>query len=328
MSLEIGTPETLIPEIVDGTEQVPAQEPTGLVTIHKGDVQTVFTSDNGLDPIITAIEKEVRSFVPDLTTATGRKAIASLAHKVSRSKVYIDSMGKDLVASMKELPKKIDANRKVMRDRLDALAEEARRPLTEWEAEQERIERERLAHEAEIALAAEIEMAHEIGLLMNEKFDRDKADRIERERRDQEERDSRIAREASEKAQREAAERAESERNAAALRDLQAKQEIERLERERVAAEERARKDREESAAREEQARVDAATRERERIAEERRKEEQDRLARERDKEHRKQLNNQALEDLIAATGIDPEKAKAVIAAIAMKKIRNITINY
>ncbi|OCS62006.1 hypothetical protein BBZ50_02590 [Escherichia coli] len=51
------------------------------------------------------------SFVPDITTAKGRKEIASLAYKVAQTKTYLDGLGKDLVAELKEIPKLIDANR-------------------------------------------------------------------------------------------------------------------------------------------------------------------------------------------------------------------------
>lgn len=95
----------------------------------------------GLDPIIEAIEREARSLVPDISTAKGRKEVASNAAKVAKAKVYLDDIGKSYVAELKDLPRKIDAARKVMRDRLDALKDEVRAPLTEYElAEQKRID--------------------------------------------------------------------------------------------------------------------------------------------------------------------------------------------
>ncbi|EGT6367902.1 cell envelope biogenesis protein TolA, partial [Escherichia coli] len=54
------------------------------------------------------------SFVPDITTAKGRKEIAYLAYKVAQTKTYLDGLGKDLVAELKEIPKLIDANRKTV----------------------------------------------------------------------------------------------------------------------------------------------------------------------------------------------------------------------
>ena len=139
-------------------------EITDLVVIEKTNALAVFTNQEQLDPLIEAIEKEARSLVPDLSTKKGRDAIASMAHKVARSKTYIDNAGKDLVAELKALPKQIDESRRLVRERLDALKDEVRRPLTEWEAEQERIK----AEEAMNAM-------HEEALVMNAEFDRQRA---------------------------------------------------------------------------------------------------------------------------------------------------------
>lgn len=76
-------------------------EVTDLVVIEKQNAMAVFTTKEQLDPIIEAIEKEARSLVPDVSTRKGRDAIASMAHKVARSKTYIDNAGKDLVAELK-----------------------------------------------------------------------------------------------------------------------------------------------------------------------------------------------------------------------------------
>ena len=88
-----------------------------LVVIEKKNAMAVFTNNDQLDPLIELIEKEARSLVPDVTTKKGRDAIASMAHKVARSKTYIDNAGKDLVAELKALPKQIDESRRVVRER-------------------------------------------------------------------------------------------------------------------------------------------------------------------------------------------------------------------
>lgn len=93
----------------------------------------VFQAPNGLDPYLQQIRAEIDSFVPDVSTKKGRDAIASIAHKVARSKTALDNVGKELVAELKEIPKKIDAERKRMRDTLDAWKDEVRAPLNEWE---------------------------------------------------------------------------------------------------------------------------------------------------------------------------------------------------
>jgi len=95
--------------------------------------------------IISAVTKKAKEHVPDLTTAKGRKAIASNAQMVARSKTFLDKQGKLLVDPIKAQAKEIDAERKRIRDKLDALKAEVRQPLTDWEStENERKER---AHE-------------------------------------------------------------------------------------------------------------------------------------------------------------------------------------
>ena len=122
---------------------------TALVTIEPTTALSVFTDTEKVDPIIAAIRKIVAEFTPDTTTAKGRKEIASIAHKVAQSKTYLDGIGKRLTDEYKDIPKKIDANRKRIRDELDALKDEVRRPLTEWEeAEKARVQgiKDRIGH--------------------------------------------------------------------------------------------------------------------------------------------------------------------------------------
>lgn len=113
---------------------------TDLIVIPKETALTIFSADDGLEPFMQKIRAEIDAFVPDISTKKGRDAVASIAHKVAKSKTYLDGVGKDLVAELKELPKKIDASRKTMRDTLDVWKDEVRLPLTEWEqAEESRI---------------------------------------------------------------------------------------------------------------------------------------------------------------------------------------------
>lgn len=190
-------------------------EVTDLVVIEKSSAMAVFTNNEQLDPIIEKIEKEARSLVPDVSTKKGRDAIASMAHKVARSKTYIDNAGKDLVAELKALPKQIDESRRIARERLDALKDEVRRPLTEWEAEQERIKAEEamnalhaealeMNEEFDHQRAAQIEADHEMALLMNKDFDRDREEQRRLAEQAQREHEERIKQEAAEQARRDA----------------------------------------------------------------------------------------------------------------------------
>lgn len=342
-------------------------EITDLVVIEKTNALAVFTNQEQLDPLIEAIEKEARSLVPDLSTKKGRDAIASMAHKVARSKTYIDNAGKDLVAELKALPKQIDESRRLVRERLDALKDEVRRPLTEWEAEQERIKAEEAMnamHEEALVMnaefdrqrAAKIEADHEMALLMNEKIDREREEARQKAEQAKREHEERIKREAEEKARHEAEEAAKREIEAAAAREREAtlakeraereaKELAEKAERDRIEAEQRAEREKKEAAEKAERDKQQAiaeeqrkAHEEAERIKRENEQKEQARLAEEKrikdeearraaDKEHRKIVNNKALQDLIAA-GVPEECAKLCITAIAKGNITAISINY
>jgi colicin import membrane protein len=149
---------------------------TELVEIPKENAMTVFTQENGLDSYVKQVADEVASFTHDMKTAASRGRTISLASKVAKIKVMYDDCGKDLVAGWKESAKKVDASRKKMRDQLDELKVLARKPVTDWEAEQAEIEQERLAKVEADRLTAEKLNDHEVAVLLDEKFNRDLAD--------------------------------------------------------------------------------------------------------------------------------------------------------
>ncbi|HBM3155026.1 TPA: hypothetical protein LVL83_000356 [Klebsiella michiganensis] len=328
-----------------------------LVVIEKKNAMAVFTNNDQLDPLIEAIEKEARSLVPDVTTKKGRDAIASMAHKVARSKTYIDNAGKDLVAELKALPKQIDESRRVVRERLDALKDEVRRPLTEWEAEQARIaaekaaeeERQRIEAEQKAALEAlrkQVELDHEMALLMNDAFDREQAEKKAEAERQRIAREEEIKRQAEEKAKREAAEKAQREIDAAAAREREAILAKERAERERIEAQQRAEREQREAderAEREKQAAVEAERRkaqeEADRIRREAEQREQARLAeekrkadeqarREADVKHRKAVGTEIVKALLANTSLTRDQAIEVLTAIKDGNIPHTGISY
>lgn len=116
----------------------------------------VYTGTMGLDPWIEKIRSEALSLVPDTSTKKGRDAIASMAYKVRQAKSALDKVGKELVDRLKEQPKLVDAERKRMREILDALAEQVRKPLDEFEAkEAARIEQHRSNVDSLRSLATE-----------------------------------------------------------------------------------------------------------------------------------------------------------------------------
>lgn len=87
-----------------------------------------------IDVLLSDIRAQAMSEVFDVTTAAGRKACASMAYKIRRSKTHIDSAGKSLCADWKAKAKAVDEDRRRVRKELDRLVDEVRRPLDEWEA--------------------------------------------------------------------------------------------------------------------------------------------------------------------------------------------------
>ena len=203
-------------------------------------------SNGSARSVLDKIKAEVRSTVTDATTDKGRKEIASLAHKVSKAKVAMDEMGKSLTEEQRELINRVNEERRIIREELDSLRDEVRKPLTDYEnREKERVAR----HESRIAnfisVTSDVSELDSVALSkLIEKVEAFDTSSME-----------------------EFANSAETHKGAALfklgkLRDetLAAEQEKARIESERIEAEEKARKEREERIAKEaaEKARIEA----------------------------------------------------------------------
>ncbi|MGF2255062.1 hypothetical protein ACE5I6_16410 [Yersinia ruckeri] len=322
-----------------------ADENTGLVAIDiKPESYPTLYVTNGLNKYLDQIRQAVNE-VPDVSTAKGRARIASLAAGASRSKTAIEKPGREYLRHLKEQPKIIEAELRRFVIECDEIRDETRRPLTEWEAEQERLKQVEEAKKKAEQLAAEIEVAHEMALLMNDAFDRDakaKADEAEHLRKALEEF---IAQQAAEKAKREVEEKAKRDIEAAeqrerdaklaqeraeqAAKDVAAKAErdakelAERVEREKqeaIAAEQRKAQEAADRIKRETQQKEDARLAEEKRVADEA-------AARAANVEHKRAINQQSVADLVAA-GIPEECAVQCVKAIAKGQVSAIAITY
>lgn len=321
-------------------------ESTELVIVEPKNALTVFTAPDEIEAILLKVEQEVGSFVPDVSTKKGRDAIGSLGLKIAKTKTYLDGLGKDLVDEYKEIPKKIDANRKTVRDRLDALKAKTLKPREEWEAEQESIRLAKLA-----------EADHEIALLMDEKLDRDAADAKAESERQRIAHEEELKRLAVEQVQREADEKIEREREAALQRETALKGQYALAEANRIAAENRAEQERIDAAAKAEADRLAAAQQaererqeaiaaeqlkakqEADRIQREAKQKEDVRLAEEKriadeaaaraaDVAHRKTIGTDIVNDLLANAKIDRVQAIQILTALKDGNIRHTTIHY
>lgn len=331
-----------------------------MVEITDANALDVFTDADAVKPIIAAIAAEAAKCKADTSTATGRKTIASAAYKVAQEKTRLDAIGKKLVDHHKEIPKKIDATRKFLRDALDKIRDDVRAPLTAWEtAEQERQDRIKAAL-AEFVAAATIshdatsaDLAKRLDELKREAITeqfwnefvgqaveaRDKAIAVvEQALRAAKAREAQQTELERLKAEAEARARIEREERIAREAAEKAKAEAEaRAEREKRAAEEAARREREAAEKREleltlaaeqaERRAAEAEARARHQAEQEKARAKAEAEAREADKAHRARVNVEARDALIAL-GLTKELAEMCITAIAKRSVPHVAINY
>ena len=117
---------------------------TELAIVNPQNAVQIFTG-GGLNAVLEAVESQVRAMTLDGSTPAGRDEIRSVAYKVTRTKTALDAEAKKLTEGWRTSTAQVNAERKRAQERLDALADEVRAPLTEFENR----ERNRIAaHEA------------------------------------------------------------------------------------------------------------------------------------------------------------------------------------
>ncbi|EPJ2342187.1 hypothetical protein ACTGDP_004793, partial [Enterobacter kobei] len=285
----------------------------------------------GLDAYLEQIRQAVNE-VPDLSTKKGRDRVASLAAQVSRSKTAIEKPGREYLKRLKEAVRPAEAEIKRFVDACDELRDATRRPLTEWEAEQERIKAEEAMnalHEEALVMnenidlqrAIQFEADHEMALLMNKDIDRDREEQRRLAEQAQRERDERLKQEAADKAKREAEERHKAELDAA---ERKRKEDADRAEREKQdAIAEEKRKAQEEA----DRIKREAEAKEKARLAEEQRKADEQ-AKREADVKHRKTVGTNIVNALTSHTSLTREQAIEVLTALKDDLIPCAKIHY
>jgi len=283
----------------------------------------VFFMDTNSLPLLEDMKTKAKDFTPDLSTDKGRKEIASRAAQVASAKVWLDDLGKNLVADKKAEIGKVDSARKMIRDSLVYLKAEIRDPLTVYETQMKEIQAKALA-------LAEYLKDWDEAVGMDDLFERERKVKeqeaeIQKERDEQakKEREVFLQKQAADQAKKEVEEKAEKEKQE--LRDKETNA--------RIAAD-RAEREKEEAIANAEKEKKEAVEAEKRRAAEEKRladevevqnQKEADRKAA--DKEHRRTIETQAISGLILH-GIDSATASKVVAVISKKMVRHLTINY
>lgn len=330
---------------------------TELAVIPQQDALHVFTAPDAIEPLLIRIRGEIDAFVPDVATVKGRKAIASMAFRVSQTKSYLEGVGKELADEQKSIPKKIDATRKRIRDTLDAWRDEVRAPLTAFEEAEERrvaehraiidalgaapdpnataaqmrewiadLEAQPVGENAE-EFAAEYATAKDAGLRLR------RAALVERERYEAERAElTRLRQEAAEREAREREERIRRE----AIEQERARAEAE-ARAQQARAEEAAKAEREAAERRELQLRLDAEAAQRRAAETEQRlrREAEEKEARERaeaarreaNKKHRAAINRDAAAAFVAG-GLTEDAARIAVTLIAQRAVPAVSISY
>jgi hypothetical protein len=311
-----------------------------LVPIEEKQIEEYFKA-GGMQPVLDQVQAKIKEFVPDMTTVKGRKEIASMASKVSRSKTLIDGVGKDYVAGIKAQAKVIDAERKRVRDTLDQWKEDVRRPLTDWENK----DKERVANLQNRVTEIEnhgklvdenglpkplttlkVSLKYLENLVIDDSFEEFKADAeakksmavitLQAQVKQGEELEALQKKKEEEERARQAEEQKKREAEIAANAKREAEAKAAEADKRAREAEERARKAEENAkrVAREE------AERERKRKEEEQRK-------READVENKKKVNN-AIKDALIECGVEDEHAKNITIALVKGRIPHVKVVY
>lgn len=322
------------------------KDPGGMVELERASVQSLFLEPQLMAQILDTIATRAKAFTPNTSTATGRAEIAAMAHKVARSKTFLDDIGKEQVAELKERPKLIDAGRKRMRDYLDALKDEVRDPLTAWEIKEAELEAAATRKQAADALAAKVAHDHEFAILLNQQFDQQREAKRLAAAQAIKDHEAQLIRESEDRRKREATEALEKAKRAKELAaqklkdaKLQAEREKAELEQKikdaakhaeflKAEAEARAERDRVASVAHEKAA-IEA---ERQRVAKQAEAEAAVKAKREANVKHRQAIELEAKISLLDAALmgllLSDSQAETIITAIKEGYISHVSLTY
>lgn len=266
-------------------------ESKGLILFKETEAVELFgNGGDNLENMLIKIEKLAKAHVPILDTPKDRDAIRTNAADVGRTKSHIESMKKEVKADILAKGRLIDSDWNKVKGRLDALRDEVRKPLTDWEADEAaRKAAEALAKEQaewDAAVIADYNQAFDDATAQDDLFNRERDIRLkeeelarkeaERVAKEQSELKAKVKAEREAKLKEEAAAKAKADAEAAAqkqrelekfLADLDVaiamnsafdvKREAQKAEQDRIEAAAQAKREAEEAAQRAEAKRLD-----------------------------------------------------------------------
>lgn len=293
----------------------------------KKELEAVFIEAQSLDPLIEQIRAQAASLPTDMTVKKNRDEVASFAYKIARSKTAVEKTGAALSAEYKEIPKKIDASRRHYRETFEALQNEVRGPLNEWEQAEKRRKDELDARFETLTRAATppdetplVELEQRLSdleaLQIDETWQEIEAEAHRARQSAINALKGRITRRAAIEQQQAENERLKAEA-AAAEQIERAQQAQQAAEREKAEAVANAKASAQRAIEQAEKARL-------EEIA----KTEAEQAARAADIEHRASINRAAAAALVANAGLTNDQARAVVIAIAQGSVPSTKIEY
>lgn len=115
-------------------------EDYSVIVAEKEALQAFFADGRNLDELYGQVERMARGLVADVSTKEGISQVKTAARQLASVRTKVDDIGKKVVADLKALPKVIDENRRTFRDKMEALQDEIRRPVTEIEEREKAID--------------------------------------------------------------------------------------------------------------------------------------------------------------------------------------------
>jgi hypothetical protein len=123
-------------DTADLLDPVEAEASTALVVIPPATMPTILAADGASD-ILAKLISELAGFKGDVTTEKGRKAIASTARKAAVAKMDLVRLADGLKEGAQATIRAVNSEIKVVTERMDALRNKIRKPLDEFEEQEE-----------------------------------------------------------------------------------------------------------------------------------------------------------------------------------------------
>lgn len=117
------------------------------LNMERGDIQCtsieaareLFLTPGALRPFVEMIEADARGLVADVNTRDGRKQIVDNCKWLKKVTNRFDDFRKNIVAELKEMPKKVDENGRIARVYLENVHADLIRPILEIEGREEKL---------------------------------------------------------------------------------------------------------------------------------------------------------------------------------------------